>query len=430
MPRLVSIVVRAILGGLTYDFCPWANRFVYWMKQPIAALSLAMAAALAFAIFVRPVALVAFLAIFIVVALGYLWPWVAVRGLSASLRFVEPRVVEGEPAHAVVRITNAWPWPVWGLSIDTTLGGPTSVALARVPGWTTAEFGWDFRPPVRGDHPRSPPRLVSGFPFGLWLASRPVVVERRLLVWPRTVALDTLLDAAETRPADDLGTAVRVGESGDITGTRPFRSGDSLRRVHWPQTARTGSLVVCEREAPVLSAVRVVFDPEPWLHEGSGADSTLEWSIRIAASLCAAYQRQHAAVECRFGHDVLELGQGDVGLRRFFDALARFEPPRGPAAGCGAAAGGSCGRIHPRHCGMFQITVCSRCGQAERVAHVQTHGEELQVVIDQGDTPGDTSRGMAEGAAGGVRGLVVAIEPGTDGLAEFQRHWRRRCRAG
>jgi uncharacterized protein (DUF58 family) len=428
MHPLVTRLVRVGGGVLTYDFCPWANRFVYWMKQPIAALSLAMVAALSLAVFVRPVALVAFAAILVVVGLGYLWPAVAVRGLSAHLRFMQTRVAEGEEARATVRVRNAWPWPVWGLAIEGDVGGPASVALAQVPGWSTAEFGWPVTPRCRGVHPRQPPRLITGFPFGLRLASRPVEVEHRLLVWPRIVPLETLLDAAETRPSDEFFSAVRVGESGDIAGTRPFRSGDSLRRVHWAQTARTGAMVVSERQAPVLSAVRVVFDPDLALHEGDGPDSTLEWSIRIAASICAAYQRQHAAVECCHGHETIRLAHGDVGLRAFLDALARFTPPTAADPLCPSPTEGRCGRIHDRACGAFQITVTSARALARRVEHRQVHGEQLFVVIDRpSDATGDPGPLPARMPG---RMLRLEADPHDDVLTVFRRRWRSICREG
>jgi uncharacterized protein (DUF58 family) len=51
-----------------------------------------------------------------------------------------------------------------------------------------------------------------------------------------------------------------AGETGDLLGTRLFRAGDSLRRVHWVQTARQQQLVVTERQSPAGSVVRVCVD--------------------------------------------------------------------------------------------------------------------------------------------------------------------------
>ncbi|MBC8113874.1 MAG: hypothetical protein H7062_05830, partial [Candidatus Saccharimonas sp.] len=180
---------RPLAWLLEYDFCPWANRWLYWMKRPIASLALAGFAALACAIFVKPLALVACAATLLVVLLGYVWPSVAVRGLDCSIRFTQTRVSENETATARVRIVNRWPWPVWGMSLEGGFDGgneginsrAASVALARVAGWATTEFEWSFVPRCRGEYPSRPPRLVTGFPFGLRHASRQVTVERPLL---------------------------------------------------------------------------------------------------------------------------------------------------------------------------------------------------------------------------------------------------------
>ena len=129
-------------GLLTYDFCPWANRWVYWIKQPVAALGLAAVSALACAVFVQPLAWVPSVAVMLVVALGYLWPSVAMRGLSAEVSFRQRRVTEGETARAVLRVVNHWPWPVWGVSLEEGFADSRTVALARVAGWSTNEFLW------------------------------------------------------------------------------------------------------------------------------------------------------------------------------------------------------------------------------------------------------------------------------------------------
>ncbi|MFM8283253.1 MAG: DUF58 domain-containing protein [Planctomycetaceae bacterium] len=416
-PNLLHGVGAALGRALTHDFCPGANRWVYWMKKPIASLSLAMGAALLCAVFVKPIALVAAAAIAVVVALGYVWPSVAVRGLSATLRFHQPRVVEGDVARAEVTVRNRWPWPVWGVSLVGDLGGPASVALARVAGLSTATFTWEFIPQCRGCHPARPLTLLTGFPFGLSRAGRAVETVRPILVWPRTVVLETLLDAAETRPSSDLVSESRAGESGDSTGTRPFRDGDSLRRVHWPLTARLGTMVVSERQAPVLSAVRVVFDPEPALHDGVGPDGTLEHAIRIAASIATAYQRQHAAVECCFGHTILRVGPGEPGLRRFLDDLARFRPA---ADGESCPHGGhhSCRRIHHRNCGVFQVSIVTARSLARRVEHRHVHGDRLWIVFDTDPAgPRPTLPGRTLWLSGSIP-------------EAFRRGWRNLCHAG
>lgn len=440
---------------LTYDFCPQFNKWLYWIKNPLASLTLAGIAALACAVFVKPIALVAFAAIVLVIVLGYVWPTVAVRGLKCQLSFAQSRVSEREPVTVRVRIANRWPWPVWGIALEGGLseddaGAPSrgcSVALARVSGWSSTEFEWTFAPSHRGEYPLATPQLTTGFPFGLRRAGRPVEVEHTLLVWPEIVQLDTLLDAAETRPSEDICSDHRSGESGDMTGTRPFRDGDSLRRVHWAQTARHGRLIVCERQVPALSAVRVVFDSDPNVHRGSGRDGTLEWSIRIAASICAAYHRQNASVECCFGHEVRRVENGTRGLKRFLDELSRWKPcsetthhsashshttpadAEHHSASCQHEhTKHECRRIHHHNCGVFQVTVTTDIGLAHRTEHRHVHGDQRQIVL-RAEAFENRCDLCGEVHAPPSRHAIVLDQP-NEVASDFQRKWRNICHAG
>lgn len=462
----MAVLLRTLSRLLTYDFCPWANQWVYWVKRPISSLTLAALAALACAVFVKPLALVSFGALVLVVILGYLWPTIAVRGLTCTVKFDQRRVTEGETALALVTITNRWPWSVWGISIEGGFGtkqdfsgneNRESVALARVPGWSTSQFQWEFCPSCRGDYPLATPQLVTGFPFGLRKASRPVKVEQRLLVWPLVVPLETLLDAAETRPSDDHFSDHRAGESGDMTGTRTFRDGDSLRRVHWAQTARMGRMIVCERQAASLSAIRVVFDSDPRLHRGTGGNGTLEWSIRIAASICAAYHRVNATVECCFGHEILAVKPGSNGMKTFLDRLAQWKacdheqghPTAVQALQKDSATAAQehshapdhshelcehehpshhCHRIHHHNCGVFQLTVTTDLGLQHRTEHRHVHGDQRLIVL--------TSEAFSDPCTicGGEhhppnRSSIVLDRP-NDMVADFSRKWRQVCHAG
>lgn len=413
-----------LAGLLTHDFCPGVNRWIYWVKRPIFTLLIAMGIAIVCAMFVSPVALISCAAITAVILLGYGWPQVTVRGLSARLRFLERRIAAGETAHAIIAVRNAWPWPVWGVTVEVDLGGPrpAEVSLARVAGWSTVEFTWPCVPECRGEYPRRPPRLTTSFPFGLANATRDAEIERQLLVWPTLVALDTLADVAETRPAEDLFSETRTGDSGDMLGTRPFRNGDSLRRVHWACTARHGTMIVCERQAAVLSAVRVVFDSDPTLHSGTGSTATLEQAIRVAASICAAYQRANALVECCFGHESIRVAPGSPGLTRFLDALARFRACDHEHHDCQHThAPAACRRIHHANCGVFQITITTCRGLRLRTEHRHVHGDQLCLVIEDGE-PLPLGHVPA--------GRVVAIGGSAASLVSFRRAWRHLCHAG
>ncbi|MFO1044469.1 MAG: DUF58 domain-containing protein [Planctomycetaceae bacterium] len=431
---LIQVVSRLLI----YDFCPEVNRWFYWVKRPTAILGMAAVAALVCAVFVKPLAMVAFCAVAIVVLLGYCWPSISIRGLSCTMRFCQSRVTEDDTVRTVVRIKNRWPWPVWGMVIDggflpnnsPPVTSSESVALACVAGWSTSEFEWEFIPRCRGEYPLSTPRLATGFPFGLRKASLPVKVEQTVLVWPRLIPLETLLDAAETRPSDDMFSEQRVGDSGDMTGTRLFRDGDSLRRVHWAQTARQGRMIVCERQAAAQSAIRVVFDSDPHLHRGEGRDSTLEWSIRIAASICAAYHRENAQVECCFGHETIPLQAGTSGMKSFLDTLSRWKScQRRHGSNCEHEhKPHQCHRIHHRNCGVFQLTITTDLGLQHQTEHRHVHGDQRMVVLkaDAFARPCDI---CGEEHLPPNRSSIVLDRPDSVSI-DFRRKWRHVCHAG
>ena len=265
-----------------------------------------------------------------VLAVGIAWPWVSMRGIRCELSFAQHRVREGETVAAVLRVQNRFPWPVWGLVLERGLthqeGDSGQVALARVNGWTSSVFNWDFVPQQRGVYPLATPELATGFPFGLFRAACHASIDRELIVWPHTVPLHSLPDAFEIDPRDERHSDSLVGDAGEVLGTRGFRQGDSLRRIHWPQSARHQRLIVCERQAPATCAVALAVDLES-VARMPAMRASLEQVIRVAASVCESLHRLHADVECRIGCDLFRVGGSATGLRRLMDFLARI--PRG-----------------------------------------------------------------------------------------------------
>lgn len=330
----------------TTDFCPWVNPVVAWFKHPVACLVMAAGVALVFAWLLKPIAWVVLGGLIFVLGLGWVWPWLAIRGIKAEVQFAEEPVTEGQTTRLAVVLTNRWPWPVWGLVLDELFpvagamceaqdsartSPSTQIALARVSAWSTSRFYWTIAPDCRGIYPQQPLTIATGFPFGLWMCRREVTVRKALCVWPKTFSVETLWDAPEPRPSEERFSEHLTGEFGDMTGTRPFREGDSLRRVHWAQTARNDRLIVCERQASVLSNVELIADVSPDVHTGPGPNSSLEWTIRILASLAKAWHAEQARVTCRWGNRSFLLPPGPLGIRQLMDALTRI-PPEGQAS--------------------------------------------------------------------------------------------------
>lgn len=320
---------------LDADYLSFANKYLPW-RSAFGSLCLVAVAAVLCGLFVHFHAHVLLAAVLVVLAVGTVWPWVSTRGLRATLSFGAARAREGEPVRVRLDVSNWLPVGAWGVRVRGGLseGVGAEISLAVVPGWRQTRFEWDFTPACRGEYPLLPPRLTSGFPFGLWEAGRPVTCESPLLVWPAVFAVPGVPEAASnSRSREGVVPQNRTGDSGDVLGVRPYRRGDPRRRIHWAQTARHDRLIVCERQAMSSPRAQVVLDAEPGVHRGAGPSGSREWAIRLAASLAEGLLSQGVSVEAVWGGRVFPADAGDSHRRRLLDSLARL-----PATSAGSLA--------------------------------------------------------------------------------------------
>lgn len=402
--------------ALSHDFCPWANRWVYWLKRPIWGMLLATGLSLACGIFLKTEALFITAILLLIAGVGVLLPWLAMQGIDAHLTFDIRRSRVGQPVMIRLRVRNRWPWPVWGLSVlrgfalREVTNTEEGVSLARVPGWATVEYSWPFVPQIRGMYPLTAPEVETGFPFGLYRAARKATVDGHVVVWPRTVMLSGLPDAAETRQSDEQLADRRVGDFGDMLGTRSFRQGDSLRRVHWAQTARQQELIVCERQAPATTAVRVTLDVDRGSHPNCDAaerhaTDTVELTVQVAASVCESLHRQHCRIELVLNDQLLVAGKSAGSFCRMMDALAL------------AALADSTSTSNYRRAAStnFGITVTTPMGLQSRGR--QFSGQHTICVSD-----GSTVQQSLP-----TTGAWISLEESKDVDAVFPRRWKGAC---
>ncbi len=169
----------------------------------------------------------------------------------------------------------------------------------------------------RGGFPVGPTVLKVSDPLGLFRAERRFPADRSLVILPMIVPLQSFL----TRPGLIPGGAVIRRKTMDITphaaGVREYVSGDPMKRIHWPTSARRGTLMVKEfeqdphaevwlfldaqqkvqsqkpYETPAMPLENLLFSRKPKL---TLSPSTLEYSISIAASLAHYFIGERRAV--------------------------------------------------------------------------------------------------------------------------------------
>ena len=136
----------------------------------------------------------------------------------------------------------------------------------------------------RGEHQFGPVRLECSAPFGLFRARRSVSAPLRLLVYPQVFDFAVARLRGELREGPTVPTpAQRIGE---FRGAREYQPGDSLRQVHWKSSARSGQLTVKEYDRGPES--QTVLFLNAGHNAGTGKESTLEYGIKLAASIARA----------------------------------------------------------------------------------------------------------------------------------------------
>lgn len=340
----------------------------------------------------------------LVLLVGALWPRLFIIGLRASLEFEREQAAEGEIVGATLSVTNRWPVPAWGLVLSGLSEADVQpvVALGPVRPWSTEVFHWPLLAPYRGVFPPAHPVLSTRFPFGLATGARPVRCPIRLKVAPRSFPIEVEFAAGEDLPWDQGQRPKAAGGHGDMVGVRPYRVGDSLRRIHWAQTARHDTLIVCEREAMVRPTVELLADLSPEAHTGGPPDASLEWTLRITLSLCRSIVAAGGRVHCHLGDRHFDLPASRGSWQSFVGYLTEV-PRQGVAHADSKPTGGRAGRLE-----LVIATDRSRLLQKRD----SRSGRQLLIVLRSGAFPGQApSDDLAPGQPRDVSRCVTLDAP-------------------
>ena len=330
LPKRIGFWVRAVA---TYDAFPaFSAKVRRLLYNPLGMLILAALAALLCGAFLHPQGFILFGSLVAVLALGIVWPWLSLQGLRGSVSFERGRAVEGERVEACLTLSNRLPWGAYGLTVgggfgqQTTTDAPEkpSISIAYTPPHKTFLYRWFFTPTRRGVYPLSAPLLATGFPFGLWENKRVVRVERPLLVWPRTYPVGPVPMIRGDQQVEGNVSRNKVGSNGDVLGVRPYRRGDSPRRIHWGQSARHDRLIVCELQANARPVIQLILDVDSSIHVGDGPDSSREWAIRVGASFAKGWLSGGVEVSGVWNGQVIAAASGPNQLHALLDSLAKL----------------------------------------------------------------------------------------------------------
>ncbi|MGH2994839.1 MAG: DUF58 domain-containing protein [Gaiellaceae bacterium] len=267
----------------------------------------------------------------------------------------------------------------------------------------------------RGRYPIEAAEIVVEDPFALERVEVPLQTGDAILVYPRLVDLDRLFSESGARTPEGRRLLLRRPSGFDLHSVREYEQGESLRRVHWPSTAKRGQLMVKELEDSPRDEAAVFLDAEAAGVVGKAPDSTFELAVRAAGSLLKAHasrgRRASLIVNC--GRPVYQrVHSYDGDWRRALEVLAAVEPDgHVPAASLLADDAGPAGRA-------LELTVVTSALSprlTDRLAHraAAHHGATLVYVDPASFTSDPSGRPPNEAAAQLLRlqraGIAVAV---------------------
>jgi uncharacterized protein (DUF58 family) len=281
-------------------------------------------------------ALAAVAVVIVILLAGFVFPWLAVRGVRACWHYPLRRGQVGKPLPVRVTLRSRLPWPAVGLLLRggwTSAGSPAdpaTVAVPRVPARGRRDVTGTAIPEHRGVYPLFPATLATGFPFGLW-RTRTVESDGQVLVWPEIIPLPAPAADAGRPMHGQTERARRSGQHGEFYGTRPHRPGESLRRVHWKQSARHDRLIVWEARAVAKASVVLLLETAAEVHAaaGPGRSDSLEKTLSVGASLASGLVEGGLHITLGFEPGRLFSIGNRPQLEVALDAMARFDPSQG-----------------------------------------------------------------------------------------------------
>lgn len=211
-------------------------------------------------------------------------------------RTVEPpRVEKGQPAIAVIHVTNLSRRTLGALPIEQRLGDrPISARLPRLRRGEEGLRAYRLPTSQRGTYDIGPVEMPRADPFGLCRTVQRMGEPQRISVHPRLLHLHPL----PTGISRNLeGPSSDTAPQGSVTfhRLREYVVGDDLRTVHWLSTARTGHLVVRHNVDTAQPYTVVLLDLDP---AGYSAES-FEEAVDVAASVAVSMSVGKAPVQLR-----------------------------------------------------------------------------------------------------------------------------------
>ncbi len=357
----------------------------------VALFTLAVASATGFWLLFRFAYLIA-----IAIPLLYFWNRSMIRGIEVEVRRRDQRVSRGRALHGRVIVrSRSWLPKVW-LEVHDHSTLPDHVTNRVLTLGRRGVDIWRYETAARrrGLYELGPVTVTATDPFGFFRMSRTFGERSEVLVYPSAPELPRLHVPPANLPGDGRFRRRTHNVTPNVAGLRAYEAGDSLSRVHWPATARTGNLMVKLFELDPASDIWVLLDLEEAVHTGEGDDGTEEAAVMVAASIARYFITQNRSVGMIAYDDDLRVNDPSRGGNHYTRLLELLALARAVGEVSLAQLLLEESRKFGRHTTVIAVTPSPRDDWALALMSLSARGVKVAAVLLEGETFGATTSSL------------------------------------
>jgi uncharacterized protein (DUF58 family) len=235
-----------------------------------------------------------YMALGILLIAGWLWARSSSERMTASVDRPKGPYTVGDSISETVIIRNSGGTPKAWIEVEdrTDLPGVAFKQVASL-GIMVVFDRLEMSGHVtrRGEYTVGPLVARTADPFSMFPQEVVFGGQETVLVYPKIVDIPDFASPSIHLVGDNSRRQRARVLSTDVASVREYEAGDSLGRIHWLSTARTGELMVKQFDQGSSSDMWVLFDQHVDSVAAIGDDSTDEIGATVAASVIDRYNR-------------------------------------------------------------------------------------------------------------------------------------------
>lgn len=233
--------------------------------------------------------------------------WLVIQYLGIKLdvaRKIAGKIDEDDFLDIRVSIKNNGVLPVFNMVLEDNI--PCAAPAERKKRFIIEHIGarslsgikYGCACPLRGKYNLGPFFAYIFDPFNLFFLKKAYYVYSELYVYPRIFNIrkfPTLVKGI--MPWFGIDTTRVSGDEEEFFGTREYKAGDPIKRIHWISSARKNKLIVKEYQRQSFFRATILFNLEKAKNFGEGKERVAEYMIKIAASISKYLMERGVSLE-------------------------------------------------------------------------------------------------------------------------------------